>query len=359
MRVVVTIQHPGHVHFFRYAIRALEERGHDVYVFARENEVTTDLLDCFGIEHEVLAGSSNSLLSLAAVQATYETRLYRHARRIDPDVITAIGGVAAAHVATLLDAKSVVFYDTEHATIITKLAYPFADVVCTPACYRGNVGSKQVRYPGYHELAYLHPHRFEPNPDVLEAFGLEPADSLAIVRFSSWDSSHDVGQGGFDDPRDVVARLEEAGASVLLTSEISLPADLESNRLSTSPDRLHDLLYYADVVVGEGATTAAESAVLGTPAVYVNTLSLGYTTELEERYGLVFNYHGEDRHARSLETAVGILDADESAAWEHRREQLLAETVDVTDVIVSEVEAAGRTATPEKPSPTRTPSTAK
>ena len=351
MRIVVTIQHPGHVHFFRYAIRELEDRGHDVYVFARENEVTTDLLDCFGIEHEVLAGSSNSLLSLAAVQATYETRLYRHARRIDPDVITAIGGVAAAHVATLLDAKSVVFYDTEHATIITKLAYPFADVVCTPACYRDDVGPKQARYPGYHELAYLHPNRFDPDPSVLEEFGLESDESLAVVRVSGWDSSHDVGQGGFDDVSDVVTRLEAAGATVRLTSEVPLPSALESNRLTTSPDRFHDLLYYADVVVGEGATTAAESAVLGTPAVYVNSLSLGYTTELEERYGLVFNYHGEDRHARSLETAVEILESDEQTTWEDRRERLLAETVDVTEVVVSEVEAAGRAPATARTSP--------
>ncbi len=355
MRVVVTIQHPGHVHFFKHAVSELEARGHEVYVFARENEVTVDLLECYDVDHEVLAGGSNSLLSLAAVQATYETRLLRRARRIDPDVITAIGGVAAAHVAAALDAKSVVFYDTEHATLIKKLAYPFADVVCTPACYRGDVGSKQVRYPGYHELAYLHPNRFDPDPSVLEAVGLAPEDTLAVARFSSWDSSHDVGQGGFDDPRDVVARLEEAGAHVLFTSEIDLPAELEDHRLATSPDRMHDLLYYADVVVGEGATTAAEAALLGTPAVYVNSLSLGYTTELEERYGLLFNFHGDDRHQAGLEKAVSILEADDPT-WERRRDRVLAEMVDVTDVVVREVETAPRDGSPDRASLTANPS---
>ncbi|WP_323191223.1 DUF354 domain-containing protein [Halostella sp. PRR32] len=356
MNVVTTIQHPGHVHFFKNAISVLSERGHDVHVFARENEMTVDLLDRYGIDHEVLAGRSDSLLSLAAVQATYETRLLRRARRIDPDVITAIGGVAAAHVASAVGARSVVFYDTEHATIIKTLAYPFADTVCTPACYRGDVGDKQVRYPGYHELAYLHPDRFTPDADVLEAVDADPDDRLVVVRVSSWDSSHDVGQGGFDDVHDAVDRLEAAGARVLLTSEVALPDDLESRRISIAPERIHDLLYHADLVIGEGATTATESAVLGTPAVYVNSLSLGYTEELEERYGLLFNFNGEDRHEASLRKAASILRDPNDERWARRRETLLEETVDVTDVVVDKIESppGDRTSQPGEPDATPT-----
>ncbi|WP_254763810.1 DUF354 domain-containing protein [Natrinema marinum] len=355
MRVIVTIQHPGHVHFFKHAIRTLEARGHDLHVFARENEVTVDLLERAGIDHEVLAGESHSLVSLAAVQATYETRLLRRARRIDPDVITAIGGVAAAHVASLVGATSVVFYDTEHATIIKTLAYPFADVVCTPECYQGDVGPKQITYPGYHELAYLHPDRFEPDPAVLCDAGLEPEDTIVVMRLSSWDSSHDVGQGGFDDPVEVVDRLEDAGATVLLTSEVDLPPGLESCRYTLEPDRMHDLLAYADCFVGEGATMAAEAAVLGTPAVYVNSLALGYVSELADEYGLVFSYNGEDRHTRSLERAVSIVEDGESSRWQRRRDRLLADRIDVTDVIVREVETAGSAVDPGRSTPTPNP----
>ncbi|QLK25814.1 DUF354 domain-containing protein [Natrinema zhouii] len=348
MRVIVTIQHPGHVHFFKHAIRELQSKGHELHVFARENEVTVELLERAEIDHEVLAGESNSLLSLAAVQATYETRLLRRARRIEPDVITAIGGVAAAHVASVVGAKSVVFYDTEHATIITKLAYPFADVVCTPECYQGDIGSKQLTYPGYHELAYLHPDRFEPDPAVLEDAGLEPEETLVVMRLSSWDSSHDVGQGGFDNPVDVVERLEDTGATVLLTSEVDLPAELESRRYTMAPDRMHDLLAYADCFVGEGATMAAEAAVLGTPAVYVNSLALGYVTELDDEYGLVFSYNGENRHARSLERAISIVEEDDRSTWQRRRDRLLADRIDVTDVIVREVKTAGSGTDPDE-----------
>lgn len=337
MRVMITIQHPGHVHFFRHPIAELEAAGHEVHVFARESDVAVSLLDAYDIDHEVLAGESDSLVSLAAVQATYEMRLLRRARRLDPDVITAIGGVAAAHVASVLGAKSLVFYDTEHATLITRLGYPFADVICTPACYRDEIGPNHVTYPGYHELAYLHPDRFEPDESVLEEVGVAPEESFAVVRLSSWEASHDVGHGGFDDPREVVDRFEDAGLRVLLTAEGDPPEDLESHQFETSPDRMHDLLAHADVVLSEGATTAAEAAVLGTPAVYVNPLSLGYTAELEEAYGLLFEYNGEERHTRGLERAVSLLE-EPADTWERRRERLLADRIDVTDLVVRQLE---------------------
>lgn len=332
MRVFVTIQHPAHVHFFRNAIAELEADGHDVQVFAREKEMAVELLRRYDISHEVLAGTASGLSELARIQAIYEARLLRRAIQLKPDVIMAIGGVAAAHVAKVTGARSAIFYDTEHAKLIQNLAFPFADAIYTPDCYTQNAGSKQVRYPGYHELAYLHPDRFTPDPEVVEDLGLDPEETFTVLRLVEWGASHDVGQGGFDDVRDVVERLEDAGSEVLITSERSLPSSLEPRRATVPPHRMHDLLAFADLFVGEGATMAAESAVLGTPAIYVNTLTMGYTDELDERYELLFNYQQEDRHARALEKAVSILEGDTD--WQERRERLLDDKVDTTDVIL-------------------------
>ena len=349
MRVFVTIQHPAHVHFFRNAIAELEDAGHDVHVFAREKEMAVELLHRYDISHEVLAGTASGLSQLARVQATYEARLLRRAVQLKPDVITAIGGVAAAHVAKVVRARSAIFYDTEHAKLIQKLAFPFADAIFTPDCYTRDVGSKQIRYPGYHELAYLHPDRFTPDPTVVEELGLDPEDKFTVLRLVEWGASHDVGQGGFGDVRDVVARLEDAGSEVLITSERSLPSSLEQYRATVAPHRIHDLLAFADLFVGEGATMAAESAVLGTPAIYVNTLTMGYTDELDERYELLFNYQQDNRHERALEKAVSILEEDTD--WQQRRERLLDDKVDTTDVILRALtgrsrDARGRTTRP-------------
>ncbi|WP_336360051.1 DUF354 domain-containing protein [Haladaptatus sp. ZSTT2] len=330
MRVMVTIQHPAHVHFFRHAIAELEDEGHEVHVFARDKEMALDLLDRFDIEHEVLAGTGSGLSQLARVQAVYEARLLKRARDIEPDVITAIGGVAAAHVSRLVGAKSLVFYDTEHATIIKGLAYPFAHRIATPDCYRDTIGPHQRRYPSYHELAYLHPDRFEVDESKVPEVA-ETDDKLVVLRLIEWGASHDVGKGGFDDVEEVVSRLEATGAEVVITAEGDFPDSLAAKQISVAPHEIHHLLGAADLFIGEGATMAAESAVLGTPAVYVNSLTMGYTDELDEEYGLLFNCNGENRHEKALETAVSLLEGDTD--WAAKRETLLADKVDTTDVI--------------------------
>ena len=333
MRVCVAIQHPAHVHFYKHAIRKLEADGHEISIVVRASEVATDLLDAYGFDYRVL-GDSASGLRLLASQAIYETRMLRHARRFDPDVMTAIGGSAAAHVASLVGARSVIFTDTEHATLTNRLMAPFADEIWTPECFHADFGPKQVRYPGYHELAYLHPDRFDPDPSVLDDLGVTPGE-YAVLRLVSWDASHDTGAAGIDDVGDVVDRLEATDTRVLITAEGRVPVRLSDRTVDIEPHRMHDVLAGASLFLGEGATMAAESAVLGTPAVYVNTLRMGYTDELEARYGLLYNCQGAFRHRNALETAEAILSEEVDHDWAAARERLLSEKVDTTNVILA------------------------
>jgi predicted glycosyltransferase len=333
--VVVTIQHPGHVHFFRHAIAELEAAGEDVHVFVRRKPPAVELLRYYGIEHTVLAEESDSVLTLPLTQFGYEYRLFRAARVLDPDLFLAVGGVAASHVARLCGADSVVFTDTEHASLINRLAIPYATSVYTPSCYDGRRGEDHVSYPGYHELAYLHPNRFEPasSGTVRTALDVDEDDDLVVLRLSDWNASHDVGANGLSDVSAAVEALEAAGGTVRITAERSLDDDLEPYRVSVPPHLIHDVLAEADLFVGEGATMAAESAVLGTPAVYINSLELGYVTELADRYGLAYTFHGPRRHERGIETATALL-ADLDDRWAGRREALLADKVDTTDVVM-------------------------
>jgi len=337
MKVFVTIQHPAHVHFFREAIAELEAAGHEVSVFMRDVEIAADLLDGYGIDYEVLAPTSDSLASLARSQLRYELALLRRARRADPDVVTAIGEPAVAHLSALLPCRSVVFTDTEHATLQNRITFPFADRICTPEAYTDDLGDKQVTYPGFHELAYLHPDRFDPDPAVVADAGIDPDERLVVLRLVAWEALHDVGSGGFADARAVVEDLERHGARVVITAEADLPPDLADRRATVAPEDMHHLLAHADLFVGESATMAAESAVLGTPAVFASSLDLGYLQTLESEYGLVVNTTGEDRQAEALALASSILADYDETDWAGRRERLLADCVDTTDVILSQV----------------------
>lgn len=343
MKVLFTIQHPAHVHLFRNTIDELSANGHQVHTIARQKDINVDLLERYDIDHTVVAPEPKNGLHLPFIQLKYEWHVIRAARRIDPDVLVAMGEPSITHAAKLLNASSIVFTDTENATLQNLLAFPFADRICTPESYKDDIGEKQVRYPGYHELAYLHPNRFDPDPSVLEEADIGPDDRFAILRIVSWDAAHDVGDSGFDNIVDVVERLENTGVEVRITAEKDVPAAIEEKQVSIPPDRIHNLIAYADLYIGESATMATESAVLGTPAIFVSSTRRGYTDEIEADYGLMFNYSGEDRHERSLKKAQEILSNYDSTKWSERRHTLLNEKIDATKLILDQIgEASSR-----------------
>jgi len=101
--------------------------------------------------------------------------------------------------------------------------------------------------------------------------------------------------------------------------------------------QIHHVLAFASLYVGEGATIASESAVLGVPAVYINTLKLGYINMLEG-YGLVKQTTDtEEALQQSLEWLSDAAAKEKCAA---ARERLLSDKIDVTDYIVDTIERA-------------------
>ncbi len=337
MEIIFTIQHPAHVHLFRNAIQELKEEGHQVSVYARNKDIAIELLKAYDIDYTVLAGDADSLGKLAAVQAKYEFRLAKEAWRIKPNVMVAMGEPAVAHIAKLVGARSLIFTDTEIGTLQNKLAFPFADRIYTPDCYQDNIGPKQVRYPGYHELAYLHPNRFTPDPSVVEGLGIDPNEKFVVLRLVAWNAAHDVGHSGFSDPQEVVDQLESTGARVLVTAETDVADQLDSYRLDISPENIHHVLYYSNLFVGESATMATESAVLGTPAIFVSSTRRGYTNELEDKYRMVFTYSDDDRHIKGIVKAVELLRQTDDKQWKKKRNEILDEKIDTSDFILEQV----------------------
>ncbi len=340
MNIIFTIQHPAHVHLFRNSIKHMDNEGHQVHTFVREKDINVKLLNLYDIDYKVLAEEPKGSWHLPLIQIEYEWKIVQAARRLNADVLVAMGEPAIAHASKLSSATSLVFTDTEHATLQNTLAFPFADKIFTPECYEGDLGSKQVRYPGYHELAYLHPDRFEPDPNVVEKAGVDPDEKYVILRLVSWGAIHDVGDSGFDDIVDVVQKIEKTGARVLITSEADLPRELEDHRLTIEPHKIHHLMAFSDLFIGESATMATESSILGTPSIFVSTISLGYTNELQDRYGLVSHFSEEGRQQHAVDKAVEILKNYDQEHWNERRRNLLADKTDVTKFIIEQLQNA-------------------
>jgi predicted glycosyltransferase len=334
MKIIVDLGHPAHVHLFKNFILEMEKRGHEVLITARDKEILLYLLNAYGFEYITLSKQGKNLSGLAVELLKRDYKLFKLARSYKPDILIGLSEIIT-HVGKLLRKPSVVFTDTEHAKLSNLVTNPFADAIITPSCYKRDLCKKQIRYNGYHELAYLHPNYFTPNPAVRDEMGLSKDDTFIILRFVSWTAGHDVGQHGIKNKIELVRELEKYG-QVFITSEGQLDKDLEKYKIKVSPEKLHDLLYYASLYVGEGSTTASECAILGTHAIYVNTLRLGYTDEEEEKYSLVYNFSAEKTmEKQAFDKALELLEnINLRREGKRKREKLLNDKIDVTAFMV-------------------------
>lgn len=342
MELLVDIGHPAHVHFFKHAIWKWERQEHRVLVTARDKDIALYLLDAYGIPYIRTARARGTLWGLLWELLERDVGMLNLVRRQHPDVLTGIGGTIVAHAGALTGTPSVIFSDTEHARLANAITFPFATAICTPSCYEAAVGPKQVTYSGYQELAYLHPDYFTPDRSILTRFGVAQDECYIIVRLVSWTSAHDVTDSGVRNLRQLVDILQQYGR-VLITSEKPLPPDLESCRFTIGAEYVHHLLAFASLYIGESATMASESAMLGTPAIFVSTSTRGYTNEQERKYDLVYTFSDPIRdQEQALAKAEAILcDPDSKAKWRAKRDRMLANKIDVTQFIVDVVERYG------------------
>ncbi|MUV88806.1 DUF354 domain-containing protein [Halapricum sp. CBA1109] len=345
LRVLFDVGHPAQVHLFRNAIEQLRADGHETFVTSREKEVTTDLLDAYGIDHRSLSTRGDSLPSLVAELLVREWRLLAVAREFDPDVIVSRLGPVPAHVSAALGCRNVVVSDTHVDESLLQRVYqgitfPFVDTTCAPADFELPVDDADRRPLDFQELAYLHPRYFEPDPERIAPYGLYPDHPYFVVRVAGWDAYHDVGYDGLSPSvlRELIGVLEQHG-TVLVSAEKALPADLESYRLQIDPSDIHQVLYHADLYVGDSGTMSTEAAMLGTPAIRTNTMvgdeDENVFRELESRYGLLESFADADRAVEAVRRHVES-DVDR-AEYRRRREQLIADHPDVTDRLVETI----------------------
>jgi predicted glycosyltransferase len=337
MRIVVDINHPADVHFFKNFIREMEKRGHTILITASRKEISYRLLDRYGFQYEKLGSYGISLAEKLLKIPLLDLKMYLAARKFNPDIFVGFGSIRAAHVSKVLRRPCINFDDTDHAKWEHRLYVPFTDVVLTPACFSQNFGKKQVKIDTYKELFYLHPDFFRPDISVLADAGLLPDEKFTVVRFVAFDAQHDLGQSGLQNREDLVTQLEKYG-KVFITSEGALPDHLKKYQLTVPLEKLHDLLYFASLYFGEGSTTAAEAAMLGTPAIYVSSLSggLGYVSDLVQKYGLMYSFRDQQQ---ALKKAVELLKNPQvKEEWIQKRDSFLKDKLNATQFLIWFVE---------------------
>jgi uncharacterized protein len=336
MRFLIYMGHPAHFHLFRNTISQLREKGHDVLILIKKKDILEELLRNNGWDYTNIhpGNRGDSKLAIAFSLLKRDLAFFKIVRKFKPDVMA---GTSAeiAHIGKLLGIPSIVVNEDDAAIVplFAKLAYPFASTVLAPNCCNcGKWEYKKTGYESYHELAYLHPDHFV--ADRSKVIKYIPEENYFIMRFAKLNAHHDAGRSGInlEIAKRIIAILSPYG-KVYITSERELEQELEPYRIAINPLDIHHAMAFANLYIGDSQTMAAESAVLGTPAIRFNDFvgEIGYLEELEHKYGLTYGIRTKNTEELFNKLNELLSFSDLKQTWINRRNKMLTEKINLAD----------------------------
>ncbi len=333
MKILIDLNHPAHVHYFRNFIQIMQNKGHKIYVVSRDMEIMKQLLDFYNIKYFLRNKRPSAIIGKFIYVISAVIFIYRISIRLKPDIFLGFASFSTALTSFLMKKISITIDDTDHNAINHLLYKRFTDVLCTPSCFKKKILKNQIFFSGYMELSYLKSKYFKPDPNILNQMGIQSQGKYIILRFISWDASHDRGKVGLNDEfKWILIRELSNHAKVFISSEYELSGEFDIYRLLISAEQMHDALYYSSLVISEGATIASECACLGVPVIYVSSLQVCNCQEQEKDYSLVYNFCNQDG---VLEKAKEILlDSEMKSKNIIQRDKMLDDKIDVTDFFV-------------------------
>ncbi|KAF5073318.1 hypothetical protein DSECCO2_192960 [anaerobic digester metagenome] len=335
VKYLIDVGHPAHVHYFKKFANKMQDDGNLVVFTCRDKELVVTLLRHYGFKFFNFGKPYKSLFGKFFGLFYFTFRLFLVAIKQKPDMyINAT--MYSAFVAWTLRKPHISFEDTYNMEQV-RLYSPFTTVILTGDYEHPPMGKKEIEYAGYQELLYLHPNQFTPDKSIYRTLGLSEGEKFVIIRFVSWNASHDIGHKGISSEKKLKA-IEEFSkfAKVFISSESELPNKLEKYRVRIEPHRMHDAIAFASLVFGESSTMAEEAAMLGVPSVYIFNNSTFYTTHLEKEYRLMYNYSESiEGQQNAIEKGIEILKSSGlREEWQAKREKMLNDKIDVTAFLV-------------------------
>lgn len=333
MRILIDIGHPGHVHLFRNAYFDLKDKGHHVKILIRDVPIIKNLLEFYGMPYYNLGAKSNSLFMKGIRTLIQDYKVFKIVRR-EKIELGISSGIVLSHVAKLSKMKTIIFDDDDDKSepLVVKYGHPFSDSVLSPDSIKRKT-NLNIGYSGTHELSYLHPNKFKPNPLVLSNLNLKLNEPFFVLRFVAFQGHHDVGHFGISLNQKIeLIKLLEPFGKIFITSEKPIETELDEYRTPIPSQEIHSLLFYSKMFIGDSQTMTSEAAILGTPALKCNTFAgkLSVPNELEEKYGLCYSYQPSDFDKFLMKTKELLNMPNLKEIWQEKRIKFLKDKIDVT-----------------------------
>jgi len=355
MNVLIQLSHPAHFHLYKLVAKNLMEDGNKVLFVIKSKDILETLLQNAGLPYVNINQHAHrgSKLGILWDMFVREWRIIKLCRKHKIDLITG-STPETAHVSWLLRIHGVNTGEDDAAVIsmFIKIAKPFIDGYVAPdPCEMGPVEKRTSHYPGYHELAYLHPNHFTPDPKIVEAYGIDTSKPYFVMRFASLNAHHDSGIKGINtEIAERLVKILEPHGTIYITSERLLEPQFEKYRIKINPLDMHHVMAFASLYIGDSQTMAAEAGVLGVPFVRFNDFvgRIGYLRELEDTYELGYGIHATPLAANSsirrndgspqpsgveelykrVEELVAMPSDQRRKLWSERRTQMLSDKID-------------------------------
>lgn len=93
MKIVVDINHPAHVHYFKNFIWEMENRGHEILITASEKEISYTLLDLYNFKYTKIGNYGRSIPRKLINVFLLDIRMYQAVKEFNPDIFLGFGSI--------------------------------------------------------------------------------------------------------------------------------------------------------------------------------------------------------------------------------------------------------------------------
>ena len=335
MNILIDICHPAHVHNIKNLYFTLIE-NHNIIVACQSIPIVKKLLNSYQIPYIEIGEKGKNIRDKIMKQFIFNKRIKNLIKINNIDLAIGTSG-ANVYGAKLSNnkTKSIFFNQDDQSVLhmVSKFVIPFADCILSPDTLKYENLNNAIYYPGYHELAYLHPNIFNPDPHILEKYGIKNDDKYFILRFNGFKAYHDINEYGLNKKqKHILIDILSKYGKVFVTTEAEIEPEFAELKMPISPDEMHSFLYYSQMLISDSQSMTMEAAVLGVPSFRCNTFANRLTVleELELRYGLTFGYHPSQFDWMLYRIKEFLETPDLKDEWQKRRMKLLQDKIDVT-----------------------------
>ncbi len=337
-KILVDINHPAHVHLFKGFIAGMKTLGYEVLVTAKNSTSIKELLQKNGIAYRTVGHKKDSMILKYLYELVHLLKVWYIVRTQRIEYGIGVSMVLPL-VSKLTQMKSIALDDDDlTVTPLFGKFVSYADIILNPSplAYEDR-GPNRICHNSFHELAYLHPNQFTPDPAVVKEAGLTLEEPFFILRFNAFKAHHDGEAMGISLAQKLrLIELLRPYGKIFITTEREPESALKEYQLPVSPDKIHSLMYYAAMFIGDSQTMISEAALLGTPSVKLNTFAgrLSIPNEIERRYNLCYSFHPLE-FDEMLELINRLLkQPDTKAEWSRKKDKMLADKVDFTAYLI-------------------------